>query len=210
MQPGRRELVDGVAALGLVLPDQSIKCLLDYLELMERWNQRINLTAINDPVQRVVRHLLDSLSILPHLPQGRILDLGTGAGLPGIPLAIADPSSHWTLLDSSVKRISFLRVVITRLGIKNVELVHSRIEDYQPNQGFDAVVTRAFASLSKMADNAERLLVEGGSLLAMKGKAPHTEITELDPGRFTVELVELQVPHLDEARHLVKLKRSES
>jgi 16S rRNA (guanine527-N7)-methyltransferase len=175
---------------------------------MDKWNRRINLTAVEDPEQRVIRHLLDSLSVHQHLGEARrLLDIGTGAGLPGVPLAIANPDSRWTLLDSSIKRISFLRVVVAQLDISNIELVHSRVESYQPDFLFDCVISRAFASLTRMADNAGRFLSPGGQILAMKGRYPEAEISDLPAHQWAIEVVELQVPNLAEARHLVKLMR---
>jgi 16S rRNA (guanine527-N7)-methyltransferase len=183
-----------------------VSMLLAYLDLLERWNRAYNLTAIRDPAEMVTRHLLDSLAVLPWIPGGRLLDAGTGAGLPGVPLAIARPDLEVTLLDSTGKKIRFLEQLRRELGLRNVAPVQARLETYAP-QGltsapFDAIISRAFASLAAFAE-AARHLAGAARLLAMKGRYPAAELVEL-PAWLRVEAVErLAVPGLQEERHLV-------
>jgi 16S rRNA (guanine527-N7)-methyltransferase len=176
--------------------------LLTYLRLLERWNRAYNLTAVRDPREMVARHLLDALAVLPWVPAGRLLDAGTGAGLPGVPLAIARPDLEVTLLDSAGKKIRFLNQVRRELGLPNIRPVQARLEDYRPEAPFDAIVSRAFASLADFAAAARRL-TGGALLLAMKGRHPAGELQEL-PGWVQVRAVrKLEVPGLQEERHLV-------
>ena len=184
------------------LGDGQITMLLAYLDLLRRWNEAYNLTAVRKPVDMVRRHLLDSLSVLPWIPDGRLLDAGTGAGLPGVPLAIARPDVEVTLLDSAGKKIRFLNQVRRELGLRNIIPVQARLEDYAPEAPFDAIVSRAFASLADFAAAARRL-AKGSKLLAMKGRRPDAELEEL-PEWVEVSAVEkLEVPGLQEDRHLV-------
>lgn len=169
----RSKLQKGLTEISLELSSNQIDQLLEYLDLMNRWNKKINLTAISDPAEQITKHLLDSFSIYPFIEELNatpILDVGSGAGLPGIPLAIAQPDRQWHLLDNSTKRISFLRVVITQLGLKNVELINSRVEEHQSDQLYPAIVCRAFASLKQITHNANHLLTPNGSILTMKGQ----------------------------------------
>lgn len=187
---------------GPVLGPGQTETLLAYLDLLRRWNRAYNLTAIREPRDMVVRHLLDSLSVLPWIPAGRLLDAGTGAGLPGVPLAVARPDVEVTLLDSAGKKIRFLNQVRRELGLRNIEPVQARLEDYASEAPFDAIICRAFASLADFAA-ATRRLAKGSKLLAMKGRRPGAELDEL-PGWVEVRAVEkLEVPGLQEDRHLV-------
>jgi 16S rRNA (guanine527-N7)-methyltransferase len=184
------------------LGPEQITALLAYVELLHRWNRAYNLTAIREPRDMISRHLLDSLSVLPWIPAGRLLDAGTGAGLPGVPLAIARPDLDITLLDSAGKKIRFLNQVRRELGLQNIEPVQARLEAYAPEFPFDAIISRAFSSLAAFA-GAVRHLAGGAKLLAMKGRHPAEELKEL-PGWVRVHAVEeLQVPGLQEDRHLV-------
>ena len=176
--------------------------LLDYLGELKRWNKAYNLTAIDEPDQMVIRHLLDSLSIAPWV-QGRVLDVGTGAGLPGIPLAIMDTELDMTLMDRTAKKIRFLDHVIRKLQLVNVEAVHSRIEEHSSLAPYDVIVSRAFSSLADFAHTSRHLLGPRSRLLAMKGKRPDSELKVL-PEWIGVDAVEkLPVPGLHEDRHLV-------
>lgn len=180
--------------------------LLAYVDLLERWNRAYNLTAVRDPADMVTRHLLDSLAVLPWIPGGRLLDAGSGAGLPGVPLAIARPDLDVTLLDSAGKKIRFLEHLRRELGLRNATPVQARLEDYAPQDpvsaAFDAIISRAFASLAAFAA-AARHLAGAARLLAMKGRYPAAELAEL-PAWLRVESVErLAVPGLQEERHLV-------
>lgn len=177
--------------------------LLRYIELLDRWNRTYNLTAVRNPLDMVPRHILDSLSVLPWVGDGRILDAGTGAGLPGIPLAVMRPDLGLTLLDSAGKKIRFIRHVTRELELTNVEPVQSRLESFTEPRGFDAIISRAFSSLAGFAVAARHLCGRKTSLLAMKGRCPEDELADL-PAWLNVEAVEkLSVPGLQENRHLV-------
>lgn len=179
-----------------------VEALLAYLDLVQRWNRSYNLTAVRDPAAMVTRHLLDSLAVLPWVPPGRLLDAGTGAGLPGVPLGIARPELDVTLLDSTGKKIRFLNQVRRELALDNLHPVQARLESYRPERPFDAVISRAFASLAGFAA-AARHLAGAAPLLAMKGRRPDEELAAL-PAWVEVRSVErLAVPGLQEDRHLV-------
>lgn len=216
--------LDAVLAAGLT--DLDLDCpldvrarLLDYVRLLDKWNRVYNLTAVRDPAQMVTRHLLDSLTVLPFLNKEsdkalggqRVLDVGTGAGLPGIPLALLSAQPHpereFVLLDSNSKKTRFLQQAVAELGLKNVQVVHARTELFEPEQLFDVVLSRAFASVADMLAGAGQHCKPGGVLLAMKGADPAAELMDLDAD-FEVEQVHrLVVPGLDEERHLVSLRR---
>jgi len=201
-----QKLDQGLAALGLALPPGAVERLLDYQALLERWNGTYNLTAVRDPAEMVTRHLLDSLAILPHVQGASLVDLGTGPGLPGIPLAIAAPGREVLLVDSNGKKARFLREAIRALRLEGVRAVQSRVEEVEGR--FDCVTARAFASLADMLAWGGHLLAPGGRWLAMKGKPPAEEIAALPPG-FAVQAVHpLQVPGLGAERSLVVIHRS--
>jgi 16S rRNA (guanine527-N7)-methyltransferase len=201
----QHRLEQGLAALGLALPAGAIERLLDYQALLERWNGAYNLTAVRDPAEMVTRHLLDSLAILPHVEGASLADLGTGPGLPGIPLAIAAPGREVLLVDSNGKKVRFLREAIRALRLEGVRAVQSRVEDVQGR--FDCVTARAFASLADMLAWGGHLLAPDGIWLAMKGKPPAEEIATLPPG-FAVEAIHaLDVPGLGAERSLVAIRR---
>ena len=201
------QLEQGIAALGLALPAEAVPRLLDYLALLERWNAAYNLTAIRDPAQMVSRHLLDSLAILPYVRGETLADLGTGPGLPGIPLAIAAPGRQVLLVDSNGKKVRFLREAIRALKLEGVRAVQSRVEEVQGR--FDCITARAFASLADMLAWGGHLLAPDGLWLAMKGKTPEEELAEV-PAAFALRGVHaLTVPGLGPAeRHLVILARA--
>ena len=181
--------------------------LADYLSELQRWNRAYNLTAIDDPSLMVSHHVLDSLAVAPWV-HGRVLDVGTGAGLPGIPLAIMDPELDMTLLDSTAKKIRFLNHVVRVLKLQNVEPKHARVEDYTSLAPFDVVISRAFSLIGAFALATRHLLGPRSRLLAMKGKRPDEELADL-PGWISVEAVEkLAVPGLHEERHLVIMSLS--
>lgn len=205
------ELVAAIAAgvkdLGQSLPEGATESLATLLQELARWGRRINLTAVLDPAEAVPVHVLDSLSIRPALHGARVIDIGTGAGFPGLPLAIAEPDREFTLLDSSGKKIGFVQHMIGLLRLPNVRAVRARAEDYAPGKGFDTVVARALAGLPRLAELAAPLLAEDGVLLAPKGKYPAEELEEL-PADWTCEVTELTVPGLEaHARHLLTLRR---
>lgn len=180
-----------------------------FLNLLIKWNQIYNLTAVRDPKQMVTHHLLDSLVILPYLNGKRLLDVGCGAGIPGIPLAIFSPERQFTLLDSNRKKTRFVAQAAIELGLKNVEVISSRVEAYQPADAFDTVVTRAFASVDKILALTARLCTVKGKFLLMKGIVPERELEAL-PSDYKIEqVIKLDVPGLLAERHLVVLSHQE-
>jgi 16S rRNA (guanine527-N7)-methyltransferase len=202
-----RRLTSGLEALGLALDDERQAALLGFIEELQRWNRSYNLTAVRDPLDMVTRHLLDSLAVLPWIGDGPLLDAGTGAGLPGVPLAIARPRLQVTLLDSAGKKVRFLNHVQRTLGLDNVYPVQARLEAFAPHAPFATVISRAFASLSEFAAAVQAMHhgtpFAAPRLLAMKGRTPQAEIDAL-PDDVRVEAVErLDVPGLQEDRHLV-------
>lgn len=200
------ELSQGLKNLELALGTAQHQLLLDYLKLLSRWNKTYNLTAVRDERAMVTRHLLDSLSVLPHLQGQRLIDVGTGAGLPGIPLAIAAPTRHFTLLDSNGKKTRFLVHAVNELGLTNVQVIKSRVKEYSPAAGYDTVLSRAFASLDDMISSCQHLLIPGGEFLAMKGQHPDEELQSLESGAFKVSMNDLQVPGLFEDRCLIRIQ----
>lgn len=181
--------------------------LICYIELLTKWNKVFNLTAIRDPEDMVVLHILDSLAIVPYLHGHRIIDIGSGAGLPGIPLCLVSPDKEFVLLDSNSKKTRFLTQVVLELGIKNVTVEHARCEKFRPAHCFDSIMTRAFASLKEMLEMTEHLLSEQGQFLAMKGIYPEAEIKAI-PAQFKLRAVHrLVVEGLEAERHLVCIGR---
>jgi 16S rRNA (guanine527-N7)-methyltransferase len=200
-------IAEGLAAMGIVLPDAEHARLAAHLELIAKWNRVHNLTAVRETEQMVVLHALDSLSVLPHVSKARtILDVGSGAGLPGIPLAIALPASRVTLLDSSHKKCAFLQQAKTELALDNVEIACERVEQWQPGRNFDAVVSRAFSDLADFVSQARHLVAPGGKLVAMKGVYPFEEIARVPGTHRVAEVLELKVPSLEAKRHVVLLE----
>ena len=190
------------------LSPAELEKLLAYLRLLQQWNSAYNLTAIREPVEMVTRHLLDSLSILPWVQHGPVLDAGTGAGLPGVPLAILRPELEFTLLDSAGKKIRFLRQLRRELQLDNIQPLQARLEEHQPAQSYRTIISRAFASLRDFAGASRQLMTPETRLLAMKGRYPEDEIADL-PGWLRVDSVEeLAVPGLQEQRHLVIMSLS--
>ena len=179
--------------------------LLCFLRLLVQWNRVYNLSGIRDPGAMITRHVLDSLSILAFVDGDRVLDVGTGAGLPGLPLAIARRSWRVVLLDASMKKIRFCRQVVAELGLDNVSVVQTRVEDFQDQQGFSTIISRAVTSVSKLHALVTGLLVPGGRLLAMKGVYPHAELAELAELGLRPRIEPVSVPGLDEERHVVLL-----
>lgn len=175
-----------------------------YLRLLAKWNAAYNLTAVRDPEDMIARHLLDSLVVLPYLAGARVLDIGSGAGLPGIPLAVARPELGFTLLDTNSKKTRFLTQAVGELALNNVEVVHSRVENYRPERKFDTLVSRAFAGIADMLALARHLCAPGGRFLAMKGAYPEEELAAV-PAEYATEVVALEVPGLKAQRHLVIL-----
>ena len=180
--------------------------LIKYVELLNKWNKTYNLTSIRKPEQMVTRHLLDSISISSYLQGQKILDVGTGAGLPGIPLAILFPERDFTLLDSNSKKTRFVLQAVSELELPNVDVVQSRVEEFQPENLFDVVVTRAYSAVTEMLAQTSHLLAKDGVFLAMKGTSPTAEIETLPLSYDTKKIHKIQVPGLDEERHLLEIK----
>ncbi|MDN7127966.1 16S rRNA (guanine(527)-N(7))-methyltransferase RsmG [Pseudidiomarina sp. 1APR75-33.1] len=188
---------------GLTIPASQQQQLVRLVELLAKWNKAYNLTSVRDPEQMLSRHIVDSLVVLPFLSGHRFIDVGTGPGLPGLPLAIVQPEKEFVLLDSLGKRIRFIRQVCHELGINNVNAVQSRVENYDPETKFDGVISRAFASLNDMLNWCRHLPTADGQFYALKGVYPQAELDTL-PAHYNVEkVVELKVPGVDAERHLV-------
>lgn len=188
------------------LTDQQKSQLVKLVELLHKWNKAYNLTSVRDPQEMLVKHILDSLVVSRYLVGERFIDVGTGPGLPGLPLAIANPDKTFYLLDSLGKRISFIRNAVRELGLTNVESVLSRVEEYLPEQKFDGVLSRAFASLSDMTQWCRHLPNENGVFYALKGQYQTEEVKMLSNDFQVIDVVTLDVPELVGERHLVKIK----
>jgi 16S rRNA (guanine527-N7)-methyltransferase len=208
------ETIDsGVAALGQLLPPGASQKLARLVAELRRWNARTNLTSIRDEQSMVTAHILDSLAVRPWLSGTRAIDVGTGAGFPGLPLAIAEPGVAFELLDASGKKVAFVKHMIGELGIANAVAVKARAEHYAPATRFDTVVARAFAAIPEIVELAGHLVGENGALLALKGKYPHDELRQLMDRKklsdqWDYNVTELTVPGLEShARHIVALQR---
>ena len=202
------ELARGVDTLHIPLGDDVQPKLVAYIALLHKWNRVHNLTAVRDVAQMLTHHLLDSLAVVPHIDGERILDVGSGAGLPGIPIALALPRARVTLLESSHKKSAFLNQAAIELGLANVTVIHERVERWQPAEQFDVVISRAFADLSEFASLAGHHCRDGGVLAAMKGVYPFEEIRNLPPDYAVRQVIALDVPGLDAKRHLVLIGRT--
>ena len=203
----RAGLAPGLKALGVVLPQGGEARLLEFVELLQHWNQAYNLTAVRDPGEMLVKHLLDSLAVLPHVSGTPVQDVGAGAGLPGIPLAIALPESRFVLLDSNGKKTRFMVHAAATLKLSNVEVVQSRVEGYRPAVPFVTVISRAFASLGEFVKLAGTGCAPGGRLLAMKGAHPEAELRDIPPGFRVLGVHTLKVPGLDAERCVVEIEK---
>lgn len=197
-------LKTGLTDLSLALSEPQIANLLAFIKLIQKWNKAYNLTAVREPLEMVDLHLLDSLAILPHLSGGRIADIGTGAGIPGIPQAICRPDCQFTLVDSNSKKTRFVQQAVLELKLTNVEVIHGRVEQLMPVTPFDAVLTRAFASLPDIVKLTSHLLAEDGVLLAMKGQTPSDELAGI---AGTCQVIPLRVPGIDAERCLIRIER---
>ncbi|CAL7963485.1 Ribosomal RNA small subunit methyltransferase G [Gammaproteobacteria bacterium] len=195
-------LQSGLCALNLKFAQTTQEKIIKYIMLLHKWNQTYNLTAIRDPKSILIRHIFDSLATAPFIAQPNVLDFGTGAGLPGIPLALALPKYNFVLLDSSNKKTVFLNHVILSLNIENVTVVTKRIENFISALRFATIITRATTTLDAVVSNTKHLLATNGQILVMKGKYPTKELGEITQSR---EIYRIKVPYLDEERHLVKI-----
>jgi len=200
------QLAQGLQSMDCKLDDDIQAKLIQYIILLNKWNKTYNLTAVRDIQQMVSHHLLDSLSVNTYLQGKRVLDVGTGAGLPGIPLALANPNIEFVLLDSALKRTRFVTQAVGELGLSNVTVQQSRIEDYAPDVLFDSIISRAFTAMEDFVSATERLCAANGRLLAMKGRFPTQEINSL-PDQWQIKSESLEVPDVNAERHIVILTR---
>ncbi len=201
-------VLNGAAQLGLTLTESQATALIRLLDELDDWNQRMNLTAIRERGQQITKHLLDSLAVHAHIRGSHVADIGTGAGFPGLPLAVALPERRFTLIDSTAKKLKFIDHVAQTLGLSNVQTVHTRAESYRPKERFDCVVSRAVGPLETFVKWSGHLCVGGGRLLAMKGRYPTQELEKIPGGWKLAQVHRLNIPGLDEQRHLVELCRS--
>jgi 16S rRNA (guanine527-N7)-methyltransferase len=200
-------LQQGLKQTDLLVTEAQQQQLCEYITLLDRWNKTYNLTAVRDPLEMITKHLLDSLVISPHLCGERILDMATGPGIPGIPLAIINPQRSFTLLDSNSKKIRFVRQAAMELGLNNVKAIHSRIEQLQPEISYDSITARAFTALPNMVKLSGHLLNEENCLLAMKALPPTEEIKQLQDSGYSVEINHLSVPLLEGERCLIAIRK---
>ncbi len=211
MQQLRKQLLSGMNQMSITVSDKQLDQLLAYLDILNKWNKAYNLTAIKDQAQMVILHLLDSLSIAAYLEGENILDVGSGAGLPGIPLAILLPEKQFTLLDSNGKKVRFMNQVFYDLQLDNVKVVQKRVESWASDDKFDVITSRAFSALLEMVNVTDHLLKDKGLWMAMKGQYPEDEIVSLTNARADVAIDEsrsLTVPGCKGSRHLIILSKS--
>ncbi|WP_295744696.1 16S rRNA (guanine(527)-N(7))-methyltransferase RsmG [uncultured Haemophilus sp.] len=202
----KAKLENLLAQAEIQLTDLQKDQLIQLVQLLHKWNKAYNLTSVRDPQEMLVKHILDSIVVSPYLQGDHFIDVGTGPGLPGLPLAIINPTKQFVLLDSLGKRISFIRNAVRELGLTNVEPVLSRVEEYQPEQKFDGILSRAFASLKDMTDWCHHLPKENGYFYALKGIYHEDEVQELDKKFEVKDVITLNVPELVGERHLIVLR----
>lgn len=209
--PAERDLAallcDALPQLGIEADAARVGALLRFVSLLAKWSKAYNLTSIRDQREMLVKHVLDGLSARVALSGVQVLDVGTGAGLPGLPLALCEPDRQFTLLDSVGKKVRFVRHVVAELALANVTVVQARVQQYEPEQSFDTVICRAFSSLADFARSCGRLAGPDGQLVAMKGQLPETELALLPGDWVAADILPVSVPLLDAARHLVVLRR---
>lgn len=201
----RNTLRDGADLLNQALTDDQEDALLNYVYMLEKWNRVYNLTSVRRPIDMIKRHILDSMTILPYIDGGRLLDIGTGAGLPGIVLGVMRPGLEVTLLDSNGKKMRFCQQVIADTSLSNVKIVNERYGEYHPEQAFNYLTARAFGSLDDLIKNAPSICAPGAQLLAMKGHYPYAEIEAVSDMPYNAEPIELKVPMLDAERYLIRV-----
>ncbi|MBM7073452.1 16S rRNA (guanine(527)-N(7))-methyltransferase RsmG [Shewanella sp. 202IG2-18] len=204
----KQQLVHYLFQAEITITEQQQQQLVGLVAMLNKWNKAYNLTSVRDPMQMLVRHIMDSVVVSKHLNGQRFIDVGTGPGLPGLPLAIINPDKEFVLLDSLGKRIRFQKQVQFELGIHNVTSVESRVEAYQDEQGFDGVLSRAFASVQDMLNWCHHLPKSDGVFYALKGQLTDDELAQLPEGFDVIETIDLKVPALDEQRHLLKIIKS--
>ncbi|MDC5821925.1 16S rRNA (guanine(527)-N(7))-methyltransferase RsmG [Vibrio europaeus] len=206
----RTQLDELIAQTDLEVSPRQREQLVGYVEMLNKWNKAYNLTSVRDPQEMLVKHIMDSIIVSTHLQGERFIDVGTGPGLPGIPLSIMNPDKTFVLLDSLGKRIRFIKQVLHELKIENVTPIQSRVEEYQPEDKFDGVLSRAFASMTDMVEWCHHLpKSQGGHFLALKGQLPQDEIEHLPEWCSVTDVKALNVPQLEGERHLVILSRKE-
>jgi 16S rRNA (guanine527-N7)-methyltransferase len=207
----RPQLLEGLGQLEIKADADLTEALLGYLAELIRWNKAYNLTSVREPAEMVSRHLLDALTIAPYIKDAekskRILDVGTGAGLPGIPLALLYPQASFVLMDSNGKKTRFIEHALRTLGLENVMPVQARVESHQDEAGFDTIVCRAYASLLDFITSSGHLLASGGEMIAMKGKVPQAELDELPATWVATQVDRVAVPGVDGERHIVVLHK---
>ena len=203
----QQQLTTLLAQTDIALTQKQQQQLVRYVELLDKWNKAYNLTSVRLPQEMMVKHIMDSLVVAPHLTGHHYIDVGTGPGLPGIVLAIALPDTQFVLLDSLGKRVRFLMHVKHELGLDNVTPVQSRVEEYQPSVKLDGVLSRAFASLQDMVDWCGHLIDHSGKFIALKGVFPSEELESLPTGVKFEQKIALEVPNLDAQRHLIILSK---
>ena len=203
-----QHLIEASAKLGITMSDAQARVLIQLLDELDVWNEKVNLTAIRERPQQITKHLLDSLSVHVFLRGPRVADVGTGAGFPGLPLACVNPDKQFTLLDSTAKKLKFVDHAAALLGLQNVTTVHTRAEAYKPKERFDTVIARAVGPVSTFVEWCGHLCASGGRLLAMKGRYPEEELRALPSGWKLAAVHRLNVPGLEEERHLVEIARS--
>ncbi|MBW3698383.1 16S rRNA (guanine(527)-N(7))-methyltransferase RsmG [Vibrio sp. T187] len=204
----REKLDQLLSQTDLQVTDKQREQLVGYVEMLNKWNKAYNLTSVRDPMDMLVKHILDSVIVSTHLQGQRFIDVGTGPGLPGIPLSIMNPDCEFFLLDSLGKRIRFIKQVVHELGLQNVTPIQSRVEEFQPEEKFDGVLSRAFASMTDMVEWCHHLpKAQSGVFLALKGQHPRDEIDQLPEWCSVTDIKTLVVPELEGERHLVTLSR---
>ncbi|MFW2405555.1 MAG: 16S rRNA (guanine(527)-N(7))-methyltransferase RsmG [Gammaproteobacteria bacterium] len=201
-------LRDGMRALGVSTENGEAQTLTRLLVMLDKWNKAFNLTAVREPLEMVGRHVLDSLAVRPYLHGTTILDVGTGAGFPGLVLAVTEPQRQFCLLDSGGKKVRFVRQAVAELGLENVEVVQSRVESYAALDPFDTVVCRAFSSIGDFVDRCAALVARGGRLVAMKGRMPQDELARLPASWSATQAERVAVPGVAGDRHIIVLERS--
>jgi 16S rRNA (guanine527-N7)-methyltransferase len=200
-------LINGLEKMNIVLTETQMKHMMDYLNLLLKWNKTYSITAITSMNEMVIYHILDSLALYPYVEkQHTLLDVGSGGGMPGIPLAIACPHVAVTLIDINQKKTAFLRQAIMTLGLSNATAITSRVEQFDAPQGFDIITSRAFSSLPMFVTLSHHLLAENGCFWAMKGQYPHEELTNLPMHYHAVQVLPVDIPYLDAERHLIAIQ----